>query len=204
MCYEGHAGPVYKVQRNLWFPKYFVTIGDWTWRIWNEDVKVPVMSSKYHMSYILDACWSPARPGVLLTSNMEGVLDVWDIFHKQNEPCLSMQVDNDGLYSLSLQDTGDRLCTGSADGSVYMLELSEGLTTLQRNEKAQISAMFDRETKREKNLDAIAKAKKVAERNAALTAKEPAKEPGVPWEDKQKEVEDAFWAAVRPAEEEEQ
>lgn len=28
--YEGHCGPVYALQRNPFFPKYFLTIGDWT------------------------------------------------------------------------------------------------------------------------------------------------------------------------------
>ena len=30
--YEGHCGPVYALQRNPFFPKYFLTIGDWTVR----------------------------------------------------------------------------------------------------------------------------------------------------------------------------
>ena len=30
--YEGHCGPVYALQRNPFFPKYFMTIGDWTVR----------------------------------------------------------------------------------------------------------------------------------------------------------------------------
>ena len=29
-AYEGHFGPVYALQRNLFFPKFFLTIGDWT------------------------------------------------------------------------------------------------------------------------------------------------------------------------------
>ena len=30
--YEGHCGPVYSIQRNFFYPKFFVTIGDWTVR----------------------------------------------------------------------------------------------------------------------------------------------------------------------------
>ena len=41
--------------------------------------------------------WSPTRPGVFCTTKMDGTLDVWDYFYKQNDPTLSLQVDGDGL-----------------------------------------------------------------------------------------------------------
>jgi dynein intermediate chain 2 len=31
--YPGHYGPVYALQRNPFFPKNFLTIGDWTARV---------------------------------------------------------------------------------------------------------------------------------------------------------------------------
>lgn len=37
--YSAHFGPVYAVQRNPAFVKNFMTIGDWTTRIWSEDCK---------------------------------------------------------------------------------------------------------------------------------------------------------------------
>jgi len=203
MVYEGHSGPVYAVQRSPFMPKFFLTIGDWTWRLWNEELRSPVITSKYFMSYMTDTCWSPARPGVFMTTKMDGTLDVWDIFYKQNEPVLSTQVHDDGLYSVSIEQQGSLLCTGSVDGSVYLLELSEGLTTLQRNEKPQITAMFERESKREKNLDARAKELRVIRAKEAKAAESAAKgeglsaEPvGEPWDVKAKEVEAEFWKAV--------
>merc|ERR1719162_2464902 len=203
MSFEGHLSPVYAVTRSTFMPKFFLTIGDWTWRLWNEELRNPVITSKYHMSYMTDTCWSPARPGVFMTTKMDGTLDVWDIFYKQNEPVLSTQVHDDGLYSVSIEQQGSLLCTGSVDGSVYLLELSEGLTTLQRNEKPQITAMFERESKREKNLDARAKELRVIRAKEAKAAESAAKgeglsaEPvGEPWDVKAKEVEAEFWKAV--------
>lgn len=40
----------------------------------------------------MDACWSPVRPSVFFTVKMDGVLDVWDILFKQNDPTLSIKV----------------------------------------------------------------------------------------------------------------
>ncbi len=57
----GHHGPVYGLVRNPFYPKYFLSIGDWTARIWNEDLKTPIMTSKYHSSYLTGGRWSPTR-----------------------------------------------------------------------------------------------------------------------------------------------
>ena len=152
------------------------------------------------MSYMTDSCWSPARPGVFFTTKMDGGLDVWDIFYKQHEPTLSMQVHNDGLYSVSVEPQGQMLTTGSVDGSIYLLELSRGLTELQRNEKSAVTQMFERESKREKNLEARAKElrnKKKQDEMNAKKAGEGDEEKAAPWENKVKEVEEEFWAAIQ-------
>ena len=95
-CATGTAAQ-YKVQRNPWYPKFFLTIGDWTVRLWNEELKSPIMTSKYFMHYLLDAAWA-RPPGVFVSTKMDGTLDIWDYFYKQNDPTLSLQVDADGLY----------------------------------------------------------------------------------------------------------
>lgn len=51
------------------------------------------------MSYLMDACWSPVRPSVFFTVKMDGVLDVWDILFKQNDPTLSLKVPSLNLFS---------------------------------------------------------------------------------------------------------
>ena len=37
--FSGHLGPVYNIRRNPAFPKIFLTVGDWTARLWSEDIK---------------------------------------------------------------------------------------------------------------------------------------------------------------------
>lgn len=200
--YEGHCGPVYALSRNPFFPKYFMTIGDWTVRLWNEDIKTPIMTSQYFKNYVLDATWSPTRPGVFLTTKMDGTLDVWDYFYKQNDPTLSLQVDGDGLSTVTMQDAGSLVATGSVDGSVYMLELCEGLSTMQQNEKSSVSQMLERESKREKNLEARAKELRVKEKRAAEQASQSNGgdvEGKMPWEERQQQIESEFWKLVGDA-----
>ncbi|KAJ1536017.1 Dynein intermediate chain 2, axonemal, partial [Nowakowskiella sp. JEL0078] len=60
--YPGHHGPLQALQRNPFFPKNFLTVGDWTAKIWVEDVRSSIMSTRYGLSYLTDGCWSPTRP----------------------------------------------------------------------------------------------------------------------------------------------
>ncbi|KAM6903932.1 dynein axonemal intermediate chain 2 [Lycodopsis pacificus] len=164
--YDGHQGPVYALQRNPFFPKNFLTVGDWTARIWSEDIKESsIMWTKYQMSYLTDACWSPVRPSVFFTVKMDGILDVWDILFKQNDPTLSLKVCDEALYSLRLHETGRLVACGSQRGGATLLEINSGLSTLQKNEKSLLAAMFERETKREKILEARQREIRLKERS---------------------------------------
>ena len=193
--WEAHCGPVYALQRNPWFPKFYLTVGDWCVKLWNEEIRSPLISSKFFKSYMLDAAWSPTRPGVFVSTKMDGTLDVWDIFHKQHDPTLSLQVDSDGLKSVRFQEQGSLVATGSVDGSVYMLELSEGLSTIQNNEKPAVMNMLERESRREKNLETRAKELRAKDKrmselaNATVEEKEP-------WEDTVRDIEAKFWDSV--------
>ncbi|XP_044028014.1 dynein axonemal intermediate chain 2 isoform X1 [Siniperca chuatsi] len=164
--YDSHHGPVYALQRNPFFPKNFLTVGDWTARIWSEDIKESsIMWTKYQMSYLTDACWSPVRPSVFFTVKMDGMLDVWDILFKQNDPTLSLKVCDEALYSLRVQDNGRLVACGSQQGGATLLEICSGLSTLQKNEKSLLAAMFERETKREKILEARQREIRLKERS---------------------------------------
>lgn len=152
-----HHGPIYSIQRNPQHFKYFMTIGDWTARIWAEDLKTPIMTTKYHSSYLTSGCWSPTRAGVFFVTRMDGVVDIWDYFYRQNEVAYSHKVGDAGLSSIAVQgnpQSGGRLmAVGDVQGTVSLLEVCESLADQQPSEKQSINAMFERETKREKNLE---------------------------------------------------
>jgi len=71
-----HHGPVYSIERNIAFPKYILTVGDWAANIWMEDIRTPVMSTPYDPAYLTAGAWSPTRPGVFFTAKTNGVIDV--------------------------------------------------------------------------------------------------------------------------------
>ena len=150
---QGHHGPIYAIQRNPFNVKYFMTVGDWTAKVWMEDLKSPLVTTRYDKSYLTSGCWSPSRPGVMFTTKQDGTLDVWDYYHKQNEPTFSTKVSDAGLASIKVQAAGKLVALGSLDGTVTVLQLSRGLYEQQKDEKSVVSQMFERELRREKNLE---------------------------------------------------
>lgn len=55
--FKAHLGPVCSLQRNTAFVKNFLTVGDWTARIWSEDCKESsIMWTKYKNKIILINC----------------------------------------------------------------------------------------------------------------------------------------------------
>eukprot|EP00947_MAST-08B_sp_MAST-8B-sp1_P005775 g5775.t1 len=167
-----HHGPIYSIQRNPTHSKFFMTIGDWTARVWIEDLKTPIMMTKYHQSYLTAGCWSPTRTGVFYVTRMDGVVDIWDFFFSQNEVAYSHKVGDAGLSSIAVQGqpgSGGRLvATGDVNGTVSLLEVCDSLAEPQTNEKAAIFGMFERETKREKNLEV--RAREIKKKQAAAAA----------------------------------
>jgi dynein intermediate chain 2, axonemal len=79
-------------QRNPSHSKFFMTVGDWSAKVWSEDGKSPIMNTRYAPSYLTAGTWSPTRPGVFYTTRMDGVVDVWDYYHRQNAVAYSHKV----------------------------------------------------------------------------------------------------------------
>ena len=148
-----HHGPIYACQRNPANLKYFLTVGDWSAKIWCEEHQQhPIMQTRYHNAYLTDGCWSPTRTGLFFLTRTDGFLDVWDFYYRQNEVAYSQKVSDCMLTSISI--AAQMAAIGDADGTVSMTNLSRNLwdPTLQPNEKDIMAQIFDREFRREKQL----------------------------------------------------
>ena len=82
-------------------------------------------------------------------------MDAWDILYQQSSPVLSSKVSDTPLTSIKVEDQGLLMAVGAEDGNVSMLELSQSLCEVNRQDKLATSEMFERETRREKILEAI-------------------------------------------------
>jgi dynein intermediate chain 2 len=152
-----HFGPVYAVKRNPFHVKFFLSVGDWCAKLWMEELKGPMLQTPFYPSYISAAAWSPTRAGVFFLTRHDGRLETWDYFYRMNEVSLSQKVSDAALTSLSVQAGGAFAAVGDSEGVVTLLKMCDALTQPGPNEKNVIGSMLDRETRREKNLDAIKK-----------------------------------------------
>lgn len=170
--YNTHSGPIYALERNPFSPKVFLSVGDWTTRIWSEDIKESsIIATKYHDCYLADAAWSPHRPAVFYSARKDGYLDCWDLLFKQNAPTLSVSVFNEPLKCVRPNPTKPGIVAcGSVDGQTALLSLSSHFSQSSRVEKSQVSALFERETKREKILEGRQREMKLKERERSARA----------------------------------
>lgn len=195
--YPGHHGPIYALQRNPFSTKNFLSVGDWSARIWSEDIRSSIMSTRYSNSYLTDGCWSPTRPSVFATSKMDGTIDIWDYMFKQSDPTLTVQVCSAPLQSVRIHDHGKLVAAGARDGSLTVLELSEGLSKLQNNEKNAFGAMLERELKREKNLEAAAREKRIKAQQQKRPTSAQAKQNAAAMEEMLSSAETEFWESIK-------
>mmetsp|Transcript_112161 Transcript_112161/g.250614 ORF Transcript_112161/g.250614 Transcript_112161/m.250614 type:complete len:177 (+) Transcript_112161:2-532(+) len=125
--------------------------------MWMEELKGPMLQTPYYPSFLSGASWSPTRPGVFFLTRQDGRLDTWDYYYRMNEVSLTQKVSDSGLTCLSVQAQGSMMAVGDAEGTITLMQLCDGLVHMMPNEKNLIAQMFDRETKRERNLEQIKK-----------------------------------------------
>ncbi|NXU75543.1 DNAI2 protein, partial [Oreotrochilus melanogaster] len=166
--YTGHVGPIYTLTRNPFYPKIFLTVGGWAARIWSEEIKEsPIMCTKNHLSYLMDGCWSTMKPAVFFTAKSDGTLDVWDFLFKQKEPTLSVKVGSLawGVELGAWHGAGrDQVppCLHGARDKLHQAALAEPRAP--QHPSPLLLQMFERETRREKVLEARYRERRLKER----------------------------------------
>lgn len=126
------------------------------------------MQTRYHSAYLTDGCWSNSRTGLFFLTRIDGFVDVWDFYYRQNEVAYSQKISDSPLTSIAQHQ--NLVAVGDAEGTVTILQLCKPLYEPANREKEEMNKIFDREFRREKTLfvtkkkaaEAIEKAKKMA------------------------------------------
>ena len=142
-AFMGHLASVCTVERHPMFPRYFLTAGDWTARVWSERNSSELLSTPHHRSTVVGSCWSPTRPALFYTATHDGQLHVWDLLLHQDRPSLIYDVGT-VTSCVRARSDGAVLALGGHDGSVALLECSSGLSKAQSHEKSTMSQLLDR------------------------------------------------------------
>eukprot|EP00921_Rhytidocystis_pertsovi_P005906 GHVQ01010093.1.p1 GENE.GHVQ01010093.1~~GHVQ01010093.1.p1 ORF type:complete len:180 (-),score=19.32 GHVQ01010093.1:191-730(-) len=118
-----------------------------------EELKSPIMCTHYHKASLMNGQWSPTRPGLFAVGRQDGYIDFWDYSYRQNQIAYQHKVGDAALWSMSMQNQGELCAVGDTEGTVTILRLCDELYVPHPTEKNAIGQMFDRETRREKNLE---------------------------------------------------
>lgn len=150
-----HHGPVKGICRSQFFGKYFMTCADWSVKLWADDIKTPILSTSYAAGTVTGCAFSNSRPGVFAATRSDGYLDIYDLYYKVDSPTLSSKLSSAALTSLEIDPTGEYTLVGSADGTILLVQGSEGLYSSPNPsaEKQYVQALLERESKREKSLE---------------------------------------------------
>lgn len=172
---SGHVSAVASLSRHPFFPKHFLSVGDWTARVWSEDLHAPLVATPCRAAYVTASGWSPARPAVFFAAGADGRLEAWDLLQSHAAPVLSASLTDAPLTALAVQEAGRAglLAVGCADGATLVVRPGEGLAQTQGDEKTAFTALMEREGGRERGLEKAAKEAKARARREAARAAEP-------------------------------
>ena len=101
--------------------------------MWSEELKSPIMQTRYHSAYLTDGCWSPTRCGLFYLTRVDGFLDIWDFYYRQNEIAYSLKISDSPLSSISINQ--HLAAVGDSEGTVSVLQLCKSLVDTTPKEK---------------------------------------------------------------------
>lgn len=147
-----HYGPVAEVTRHPAAPKTFVTVGDWGFKLFADDVRQPIACSPYLPAHLTCGKWHPVRPSVLLIGAADGSLMVWDVLHSMREPVMRLSVAaGAGLSAIAPHTTGTTVAVGDDSGALHVVRLPDVVATAyDRSERSSVIHWFEREAARER------------------------------------------------------
>ncbi|KAK2575145.1 hypothetical protein KPH14_008862 [Odynerus spinipes] len=160
--FPAHSGPVVSVDRNVFIPKLFLSVGDSSIRIWAEDTREGSLMSIRSQCYLpTKACWSKARHSLFYVTRENGLLEIYDILESLKKPIVELHLSNAALTTMAAHEDGNLLAIGDKHGNVFLTESTEVLGKFERYERNNLTAGLDRNSKHVKAVDARVKEMKI-------------------------------------------
>lgn len=152
--WEAHTGPVRAIQRSSCTLRMFITCGDWSVRIWSEEMRsAPIIVTKPYRYQVTDVTWAPLRYSSYMAVCEGGYFHYWDLLRSSGHAVSTLKVSTNGLTKLTPNVTGKIVATGDSQGTVILLNLSENMTVPDELDKQRVLQLYNRETRREHILD---------------------------------------------------
>lgn len=197
---KSHLGSVNSLERNAAFSKFFLSVGAWQAKIFSEDCKEsPIIWTPHCRAALTAGGWSKSRYSVFFVTRSDGLMDAWDLLLSHSSPVVSMKISERPLTALRLDEKGKLAVVGDSGGKIHLVEFGENLMSTQKNDKPILSAMFERENRREKILETRMKEIRLALKLKAQQHLEAAEKHEDDMTETLKKVDEYYWGEVHSA-----
>nr|XP_034180594.1 dynein intermediate chain 3, ciliary-like isoform X1 [Osmia lignaria]XP_034180595.1 dynein intermediate chain 3, ciliary-like isoform X1 [Osmia lignaria]XP_034180596.1 dynein intermediate chain 3, ciliary-like isoform X1 [Osmia lignaria] len=151
---KAHYGPVRSVDRNVFNPAVFLTVGDWTARVWAEDTREGcLVATPQFIKTPTGGCWNKARCSAFYVMTATGRLTAWDLLQGLEQPVVALQLCKESLTSLAPYDEGTLIAVGNMVGTVFLVESTEFLQSFDKKDRIALSEYLERRSKVTKAMD---------------------------------------------------
>ena len=119
--YQGHTGPVYRVQWAPYSSTVFLTCSsDWTIRLWDQSMSESLFRFQSGREHVNDVCWSPHAGTVFASVSEDGRIEVWDLAASSLDPVITHTVLDRHLSRVAFAPHTPCLVTGDDNGAVIV------------------------------------------------------------------------------------
>uniref|UniRef100_A0A8C9LHH5 Dynein-associated protein n=1 Tax=Piliocolobus tephrosceles TaxID=591936 RepID=A0A8C9LHH5_9PRIM len=153
---EKHLSSISSIKRIPINLKYFLSTDKWGFNIWSEDIKYPIISNYYNECILNKGFWITNSSFFMLTRK-DGYLDIWNLLYNFHEPVIKHKICNGSITEIDTHINNKYLSLGNEQGDVHILKLGDSFCKNSSEEKNALDELFERESKREKNLEYIRK-----------------------------------------------
>ncbi|XP_017758642.1 PREDICTED: trichohyalin-like [Eufriesea mexicana] len=152
--FECYTGAVITIDRNPIYTKNFLTVGNWTAKVWADDTKEgSLLSTRNKLVDLSGGCWSKSRCSVFFIINTQGVLEAYDVLAGLKAPLAKIHICKDSLTSINAHKDGDFLAVGSSNGKVYLLECTEDFGMFSKEDRLALNNYLESRGRYEKVID---------------------------------------------------
>ncbi|XP_078034021.1 dynein axonemal intermediate chain 2-like [Augochlora pura] len=150
--FEAHFGPVVAVDRNVFNPSVFLSIGDWTVKVWDESTREGNLISTLYDNPTT-GCWDKIRNSVFYVATDAGTLIALDLLQKIGKPIFRLQLCDSRITAIAPYEEGTFIALGNYNGTSILVESTEFLQRFTRKDRAALSEYLERCTKLTRAVD---------------------------------------------------
>ncbi|XP_035790212.1 WD repeat-containing protein 78-like [Anopheles albimanus] len=125
--WQMHNRGIFCIEHSPWSPKIFLTCsGDWSVRVWIEDLTEPVVTLTAGFAPIQAAYWSPTNSTVIASVTRNGV-QLWDLKRRSPKPASETALGGltTPLTVIRFSNCGRTLLVGDGEGNAHVCALED-------------------------------------------------------------------------------